>query len=270
MIVLTKPFDELALDYVGHLLSSGQIVDRAREFRVFQLVKFFKKSDSISPLDVDKLMKGLSKNKPATRNRLRAQLSAILRWATDRDMTVGELPKRTLRIEPEKNERMVRLSREQENLLMMGLGPEMRDTLIAAVDTGLRKGALLKLTFMDVRDGNLVVPPSIQKTGQAQIIPMTKRLKEVVTRRLTDEGFNHEARIFHFSERSWQNAKAIAKLPDLHWHDLRGEFASRLAEKGVQINVVSRLLGHSNLSTTQRYLRPRVADFEEAIKKLEM
>jgi site-specific recombinase XerD len=40
----------------------------------------------------------------------------------------------------------------------------------------------------------------------------------------------------------------------VHPHGLRHTFASELADEGVPINVISRLLGHSNSGTTARYI----------------
>lgn len=40
----------------------------------------------------------------------------------------------------------------------------------------------------------------------------------------------------------------------VHPHGLRHSFASELASEGVPINVISRLLGHSNSATTARYI----------------
>jgi site-specific recombinase XerD len=40
---------------------------------------------------------------------------------------------------------------------------------------------------------------------------------------------------------------------DLHWHDLRHEYASRLVERGVRLAQVRDLLGHASITTTERY-----------------
>ena len=53
---------------------------------------------------------------------------------------------------------------------------------------------------------------------------------------------------------SGNNACAEAGLEDFQLRDLRHEAGSRFEEAGVPINYVSNLLGHSNLTTTVRYL----------------
>jgi len=44
-----------------------------------------------------------------------------------------------------------------------------------------------------------------------------------------------------------------AKIKDLHFHDLRRTFASRLSEKGAGLGDVADLLGHGATYVTERY-----------------
>lgn len=53
----------------------------------------------------------------------------------------------------------------------------------------------------------------------------------------------------------WENCRKRAGVAGLHFHDLRREFASRLLESpGVALHDVSDWVGHSNVTTTSRYL----------------
>jgi integrase len=56
---------------------------------------------------------------------------------------------------------------------------------------------------------------------------------------------------------------------DLHCHDLRHEFASRLLEAGCSLAEVRDLLGHSSITTTSRYLQSTVQSLGRAIERLE-
>jgi integrase/recombinase XerC len=51
-------------------------------------------------------------------------------------------------------------------------------------------------------------------------------------------------------------------------HDLRHTFAKRLLDEGTPLTVVSKLLGHSRLETTARYVQPGWSDFEIAVEAI--
>jgi site-specific recombinase XerD len=56
---------------------------------------------------------------------------------------------------------------------------------------------------------------------------------------------------------------------DLHWHDLRHEYASRLVEKGVALSQVRDLLGHASITTTERYDNQKLENLQAAAARLE-
>jgi hypothetical protein len=51
---------------------------------------------------------------------------------------------------------------------------------------------------------------------------------------------------------------------NLHWHDLRHEYASRLVERGVPLAQVRDLLGHASIVTTERYDNQRLDALQAA------
>ena len=51
-------------------------------------------------------------------------------------------------------------------------------------------------------------------------------------------------------------------------HDLRHSFAKRTLDEGAPLTVVSKLLGHSRLETTARYVTPGWGDLEEAVERI--
>ena len=56
---------------------------------------------------------------------------------------------------------------------------------------------------------------------------------------------------------------------NLHWHDLRHEYASRLVERGVPLAQVRDLLGHASILTTERYDNQRLEALQAAVLRLE-
>jgi site-specific recombinase XerD len=53
--------------------------------------------------------------------------------------------------------------------------------------------------------------------------------------------------------RAFSKAAKDSGLQDFHFHDLRHTFATRLAQAGVDLYKIAKLLGHNDISTTQRY-----------------
>ncbi len=60
-------------------------------------------------------------------------------------------------------------------------------------------------------------------------------------------------------------------LPKLNFHGLRHCFGTSLARKGIPVSMIMRLMGHTQLSTTMRYIRLAAMDIElpEKIKQID-
>lgn len=98
-----------------------------------------------------------------------------------------------------------------------------------------------------------------------RIIPITSRLKSILEmRRLGPEGKEFGPAAYAFGNEVgervkpmrelWGDAVEKAGLKGLQLRDLRHEAGSRFMEAGMPISYVSNMLGHTNLTTTSRYL----------------
>jgi integrase len=65
------------------------------------------------------------------------------------------------------------------------------------------------------------------------------------------------------------NACDRAGLRGFQLRDLRHEAGSRFEEAGVSVTFVSKILGHTNLSTTSRHLNIHLRGLHSAMRKLE-
>jgi integrase len=54
---------------------------------------------------------------------------------------------------------------------------------------------------------------------------------------------------------SFPNACSDAEIEGLVWHDLRATYGTRLGEAGFNAYDIAKLMGHANISTSQRYVR---------------
>ena len=51
----------------------------------------------------------------------------------------------------------------------------------------------------------------------------------------------------------WGRMREKAEIPDVQIHDLRHTFASLLVSGGASLEMIGKLLGHTQIGTTQRY-----------------
>lgn len=54
-------------------------------------------------------------------------------------------------------------------------------------------------------------------------------------------------------KRFWERMRVQAEIPDVRIHDLGHTFASLLVSGGASLEMIGRLLGHTQIGTTQRY-----------------
>ena len=253
-----------------------------------QPLRVLQDPDPIEALKMDLLQRGRA---PATVNRYLAQLRHMINWAMDRgllDKTPFLGRSRGVRFLRENNHRYRRLRSEEETKLLnvaSSADPLMRARIIAALDTGMRRGEMLLLQNKHVLWPEKlirVVAPNAKSQRERRIPFSTKRLIQVLQQRafLGPEAyvFGDEVgeRVMDFRG-SWTKLLVAAGITDkkkgtdgdLHWHDLRHECGSRLADQGVPVHEIQYLLGHASLVTTQRYLNATEEALRKSVKVLE-
>lgn len=262
MVKIPVGFTGMAIRYGAEYLGPFAREQRVNKQRLNTLLQHFGNRHLLHMREVDEFFRSMPSQQPSTRNRYRSLLRHMLKWGAERQYVQGTLP---IKLEREHNHRTRRLSIDEEIRLLEVMDDDLRYLFIAALDTGLRFGALTQLTWKNYNETFLLVPGALQKHREPQRIPLTKRLRIHL-----ENAEERTAKLFPIEsfQAKWNRARKRAGLVDFRWHDLRGEFASRLDEAGVETSVISQLLGHASLLTTQRYLRPRTERFEEAIAKL--
>jgi integrase len=143
--------------------------------------------------------------------------------------------------------------------------------ILLALNTGMRRGEILKLRWADVDSDQLIVQGETTKNKQSRIIPLNMEAKNVF-RSWSSNGEYIFSGMGHAPittiKRSWATIRKSANLPALRFHDLRHTFATRLLQKGVDIQTVSNLLGHRDIATTGHYLHATDETKRKAVELL--
>jgi len=217
---------------------------------------------------------------PATVNREFAFISGALSEAVGRGYLEYN-PASGIRMLPEENERVRWLSLQEEERLLEFCSDWIRPVVVAAVETGLRRGELLRLTWADIDRGRRQIRVEYSKNHSVRYIPTSRRLEGtldslnpfvgpegpcpfVFVNAETGRPFE-EGGVSH----AFMRAARSAGLKNVRFHDLRHSFASRLVQAGVPLNNVRELLGHRSMAMVLRYSHLAPSNLRDAIDAME-
>lgn len=129
----------------------------------------------------------------------------------------------------------------------------LRAMIMLALDTGMRRGEILKLRWKDINfdEGYISIVGTHTKTERERIVPLSERTRaELEAIKPLSEGEGP----FPYTDikRSFATAKRLAGINDLRFHDLRTTAGDRMA-KVYPLSTVAKILGHSQLQTTMRH-----------------
>ena len=125
--------------------------------------------------------------------------------------------------------------------------------------TGARKNEVLKAKWEDFNSDTRLWRIPMTKSGKARHVPIYDGLLLLLKSipRLDNCPWlvpNPKTQLPYVSFFcSWNTARKSVGLGDVRVHDLRHSFASFLVNNGRSIYEVQRILGHTQIKTTQRY-----------------
>lgn len=160
---------------------------------------------------------------------------------------------------------------EEKKLLNTATNPKwLRNLLVVALHTGMRRGEILNLIWQNVDFKRRVIRIIKTKNGEKRTIPMSSTvfnvLKNITVRDIS-------GRVFPISGSSVRHAfdKTVAKtcIEDFCFHDLRHTFATRLVQNGVDLYKVKELLGHKTIAMTMRYAHHYPESLRSSIEVLD-
>jgi integrase len=211
--------------------------------------------------------------KDATVNRDVSVLRHILYWAVDEQL-IPSNPLTRIRLVRERRVRRPVLGVGEEDLLLAACASHLREIVIVALDTGMRRGELTHQLWEDVDlDRNLLwVTKSKTAEGEAREIPLTARVSELLSRRKQTEGllFTYRGKPVKLLKTGWKGALSRSGIRPMRFHGLRHTFNTRLMEAGVMQEIRKSLMGHSSGGEINAiYTHVELPAKREAIQKLE-
>lgn len=228
---------------------------RAREYRAYR----------------HKMKKKLS---DTTINRDLEALRHMLFWAVDEGILLANPLSRVLMVRERRKPRLM-VTVTEEDKLLAAAAPHLRSIIIAALDSGMRRGEILTQLWEHVDFARKILYVTHSKTagGEAREIPLTERFLTDLEARRKPEGivFTFDKQPISRIKTAWKGALRRAGLRSIRFHDLRHCFNTRLLEAGVMREVRKALMGHSSGEDVNSiYTHVELPAKREAIQKLEL
>lgn len=210
-------------------------------------------------------------------------LSAVLNWARRELMIAVENPVASIRRPPPSKARERRLEGDEEARLMAALedgpgaredgkkyrqgtrNPWIRPIVEMALETAMRRGELLSLMWENTSLQRRTAYLPDTKNGDARTIPLSSRAIAI----LSDLPRSIDGRVFPVTANAlklaFERSVRRAGIEDLHFHDLRHEATSRLAEKLPNLIELASVTGHKDVRMLKRYYHPRAEDLAKKL-----
>ena len=203
----------------------------------------------------------MEKKANGTINRVMATLNTVFKELVDHEV-IDKFPR--LKKLEEKNARKEYFSQEDIDKMIHAcheifLYHELADAMILALYTGSRQAHLLTLEVRDIdldRDTILFRDP---KCGEDYTLDIHPKLKEILEVRCEGEEPNTKLFLFKNKDELYYQFKKVRNYcgidKKLVWHSYRHTCGTWLADRGVPIQSIAKVLNHKTLEMSLRYAK---------------
>jgi site-specific recombinase XerD len=160
----------------------------------------------------------------------------------------------------------------------------LKNIYLFGFNTGMRISEILNLEWSDLDLTQNIIrvrnkESFTTKSKRERVIPIGKVVLEIINSiKENPENINSKY-IFNkagdrlnsvFISKKFKKCVRLANLSEsIHFHTLRHSFASHLVQKGTSLYILSKLLGHQQSSTTQKYSHLNNQSLNQAILMLD-
>lgn len=203
-------------------------------------------------------------HKPASTNRLIILCRYIFNVALEREIDgLTRNPTAGIPLHTENNSRERYLKDHEAARLFEALeaspNPHLPYIVAMLLLTGARKREVLDARWSAMDLEQRVWRIDVNKSGKTRYVPLSQGVLALFARLPREEGQDvlfpnpRTGKPYVHTFRAWNTARKAAGLADLRIHDLRHSFASFVINHGGSLYEVQKLLGHTQVKTTQRY-----------------
>ena len=235
---------------------------------------------SISPKMVSryKVLRNGESAAPASVNRELSMLTRAFNFAAKEWEWLRDNPASKVSKEKENNERDRWLTKDEEKKILDNSPVWIREIVILLLNTGLRLEESLSLEWSRVNLLRRTILIRETKNGSPKTLPLNKIALNVLNQRSKVKSIKHDYVFISFRgkkvhpkflRKCFYEVLKEAGIQNLLLHDLRHTFATRLAQAGVDLYKISKLLGHKDIRMTQRYAHHCPDSLREGVEILE-
>lgn len=168
---------------------------------------------------------------------------------------------------------------EQGVLDLLWTGPTVtdrksHDLAVVLLDTGMRLMEGVNLSWADINMTRRDIEVYRTKTRTLSVVPISNRAYEVLQRNHNQKApfesmefaIKHLRKVIH--EVCNTNQTVVEQRGTATIHSLRDTFASRLVQRGMHLNELAKLLGHSTTAMTEKYAQLEQTGVVEKARRL--
>ncbi|MEJ7862153.1 MAG: site-specific integrase [Pyrinomonadaceae bacterium] len=132
--------------------------------------------------------------------------------------------------------------------------PFLKAMIVLALDSAMRLGEIQKMRWTDIDfdNGIITVLATNTKTERERLAPLSERARTELEK-LKEIAPGENPFPYKDIKRSFATAKKLAKIDDLHFHDLRRTAITRWIQQGTPLALAGKLGGHTQLQTTMKH-----------------
>lgn len=238
------PLTELMAGYVAHAKSL-----RSPQTAIYHALRIGRWCDGFRASEArqvrSRIVADLAPHYAAgTVNRSLGTLRKALRLAWESGRTPADYSS-LVQMLPDRSQRTSSLTLAQVAMLASHASDAVAAAIWISVFTGCRRGEVCKIVAADIGPDTITIQAGNTKTERTRTIPIIAPLRPwLVHLPLTIK--------FEGVKSGFRRARESAGMPGVQYRDLRRSCGTLMIRAGVPLHVVSRILGHTSTTVTER------------------